>query len=197
MTIAPNNIINGSFVVDVRNNFGVHQKIVSGLAKAANPKMIERDHIKMFHRNLSGFGKPYVVHGLRRPGEKKSDTIGRAIRYGPLSVALQQDNTFSIYHDEADAGFKHRWFRGFEGFYSHTFAELWNRPIEVESIVYAGQWMTSPYRLFCVPSFTVLFGVGPFEALKRAGVERVKLMTFGDPFLSVEDRFAYMAEFIT
>lgn len=115
-----------------------------------------------------------------------------AFTYGHIIIGVYTDPMMSIIDRQPGYQDRSRWWLGS---YSHVqfsiMHEYWNRLIEVDQIegmVYS--WQRDSNDWFSRNAQLGEIG----RRLKRARIERVRLMTFDDPFLCEEDRLAYLGE---
>lgn len=87
------------------------------------------------------------------------------------------------------------WFTAYFGVKISTLHEWWNQEVIVSEIsIEMGKCMWS--NLADHHSFRNIKSVEVVDRLRQVGIQRVRLLTFDDPFLSDEDRMAYLGEVV-
>lgn len=149
--------------------------------------------------NLDDFVMHRVEHGaldhlFAKYGSRESKSAGH-IRWGPVHVSkvitLSLDDYLYLHLGSVQ---KRLWFRNYHRIAISTLLRLWDVEVAVTDIEY-GTPTENVVRLCGEEVFQYSLNTRHFEALRRSGVERIRLIS-ADPFLTEADHMAFLGEWM-
>lgn len=118
----------------------------------------------------------------------------RLAQYGSVIVRMQDNADSTRYQISQKFGEQRpKWFWCYREVDFGSLQSYWNKPVDLDYVTSQGQRVC----FMGVKIFECGFGAAEIvPTLKRCGIEKVRLMTFNDPFFNEGDRMAFHAEWL-